>query len=306
MHLADQIITAAYRSVFGREPDPPGLETYRDFLGDDPASRLGDMLDVLLASSEAWSRFIDPLTLVQVRSDVRTVGAREVARIVSLGSRCNVAQHLQDFGLRKASLPFDWIFSTPEMVVHCLEDDFSLFLQPDQYQSIPIWRRTVREFNLCDHATFRDDYGIQAMFNHRDPTFVDDYLYLQRCVERFRRIQASEDPTLFLLVSDTHPNAEEAYIRLFYALERACSGPVALLFVSVNGEASDGPLPHVRTRRVDGGHEMVLFDSVGPLGGTRFDSAADATALEALLLRYRLASSAIAQAATRAFSATAF
>ena len=299
MQFADQLITAAYRSVFGREPDPPGLETYREFLGPEPASRLGDMLDVLLGSAEAWSRFIDPLTLVQVHPNVRTVGAREVTRIVSLGSRCNVAQHLQDFGLRTASLPFDWIFSTPEMVVHCLEDDFSLFLEPGQYQPIPAWRRTVREFNLCDHIAFRDDYGIQAMFNHRDPTFIDDYLYLQRCVDRFRQVQASPEPTLFFLVSESHPSPEEAYIRLFYALEKACAGPVALLFVVVRCEASKGPLPEVRTGRADGGHEMVLFDSVGPLGGTRFESAADAIALEALLRRYRLAPSVFGQTRTK-------
>ena len=250
------------------------------------------MLDVLLASPEAWSRFIDPLTLVQVRAGVRTVGARDVARIVSLGSRCNVAQHLQDFGLRDRSLPFDWIFSTPEIVVRCLEDDFDLFLQPDQYDPIPVWRRTVREFNLCDHVTFRDEFGVDAMFNHRDPTRVDDYIYLQRCVQRFRDIRDSSDPTLFFLISDAHPAHEEAYIRLFYALEKACAGPAALLFVVVNNKASNGPLPYIRTSRADGGHELVLFDAMGTLSGTRFDQTADTLALEALLRRYRLASSA--------------
>ena len=304
MSVADQLITAAYRSVFRREPDPPGLAIYREFLGEDPPARLGDMLDVLLASPEAWARLIDPLTLVQVRSGLRTVGAGAVARIVSLGSRCNVAQHLQDFGMRDRSLPFDWIFSTPEMVVQCLEDDFALFLDPDQYEAIPVWRRTVREFNLCDHVAFRDQFGIQAMFNHRDPTRIDDYLYLQRCAQRFREIRAATDPTLFLLVADAHPDPENAYVRLFYALERACAGPVALLFVSVTREPSGGPLPFVRTHRTDGGHEMVLFDAVGPLGGTRFDEAADAIALEALLRRYQLALAAASEAPARtAFAA---
>ena len=287
MSPVDQLIQAAYRSLFGREPDPPGLEVYRTFLGEDPAARLGDMLDVLLTSAEARSRMVDPLTLVQVHADRRTVGPGDVARIVSLGSRCSTSQSLQDFGLRDRSMPFDWIFSTPEMVVHCLEDDFALFLQPEQYQPIPVWRRRIREFNLCDHVTFRDTYGIQAMFNHRDPTLIDDYLYLNRCVERFRDVMHSTEPTLFVLVADSHPSHEDAYIRLFYALESACAGPVALLFVVVNSRASDGPLPFVRSVRCDGQHELVLFDAVGELGGTRFERVADTLALEALVRRYR-------------------
>ena len=289
MLLADQLIQSVYRSLFGREPDPAGWEIYRAFLGEDPASRLGDMLDVLLNSDEAKSHMINPLTLVQVHAEQRIVGG-DVARIVSLGSRCNTAQSLQDFGLRDQSLPFDWIFSTPEMVVHCLEDDFALFLEPEEYEPIPVWRRRVREFNLCDHRTFRDVYGIEAMFNHRDPTLIDDYRYVIRCVDRFRRVVQSPEPTLFLLIVDSHPAYEQAYIRLFYALEQACAGPLSLLFVVVNENASKGPLPFIRTLRRDGQHELILFDSVGELGGTRFEQIADSLALESLLRRYRLAS----------------
>ena len=292
MTTADKLITLAYRSILKREPDPAGLDIYRGFLAEDPIGRLEGMLDILLGSEEARARTVDPLTLVQVRSDVRSVGGSEVARVVSLGSRCNVAQHLQDFGLRDRSLPFDWIFSTPEVVVHCLEDDFELFLRPDQYEPIPLWRRTAREFNLCDHAIFRDAYGVEAMFNHRDPSQVDDYMYLQRCVMRFRGVRDSQAPTLYLVIVDAHPNPEDAYLRLSSALDCACAGPAALLFVVVTDHRSGGPLPHVRTRRVDGEHEFVLFDAVGALGGTRFDEAADALALQALLHRYRMAPSA--------------
>ena len=52
--------------------------------------------------------------------------------VVSLGCMCAPAKHLQRLQLRLCAGPFDWIFSTPQMVTHCLQDDFACFLRPGE------------------------------------------------------------------------------------------------------------------------------------------------------------------------------
>lgn len=287
--VADSIIQAVYRTLLGREPDPDGMIVYRDFLGIDPLARLEAFIEVLLFSPEANRRFRDGRVVIQADPGSITIGGRAAARVVGLGSRCTIAQTLQDLGLRSGSYPFDWIFSTPEIVVHCLEDDFELFLRKDQYEPIAVEHRAVKQFNLCDHATFRDAFGQGAMFNHRNPTEADDHAYLVRCVDRFRAMLASSDPTLFVLVTDGHQDPEAAYLRLSRVLEKSCAGGAALLFVVVDNRASTGLLPWVREERQDGDHRLVAFDAVGTLGGTRFDHAVDELAMEALIRTYNIA-----------------
>ena len=55
---------------------------------------------------------------------------------LSLGSLCAAAKFLQRHQLRAHAGPFDWVFSSPEMVAHCLDDDFAAFLDRTQY--VPI------------------------------------------------------------------------------------------------------------------------------------------------------------------------
>ena len=47
--------------------------------------------------------------------------------IIPIGSDCGVAELLKKYNLRNASYPFDWIFSTPVMIQHCINDDFKTF-----------------------------------------------------------------------------------------------------------------------------------------------------------------------------------
>ncbi|WP_373320663.1 DUF1796 family putative cysteine peptidase, partial [Acetobacter estunensis] len=57
----------------------------------------------------------------------------KICYVVSLGSFCFTAQMIQDAGLRRFSGPFDWVFSTPEIIQHCISDNFSDFLQRKNY-----------------------------------------------------------------------------------------------------------------------------------------------------------------------------
>lgn len=47
---------------------------------------------------------------------------------ISLGSFCLTARFLEGHGLREFKCPFDWGFSSPRIVRHCIKDDFKAFL----------------------------------------------------------------------------------------------------------------------------------------------------------------------------------
>ncbi|WP_317453914.1 DUF1796 family putative cysteine peptidase [Klebsiella quasipneumoniae] len=68
-------------------------------------------------------------------SGIETQGQWAVKHIVSLGSHCLTSWTLKKFNLKKISLPFDWIFSCPAMVIDCLRDDFQTFLDKNEYSS---------------------------------------------------------------------------------------------------------------------------------------------------------------------------
>ena len=55
-------------------------------------------------------------------------GAGVITHVLSLGSACFTARFMERHGLRRHAGPFDWVFSSPTMVEHCVADDFASFL----------------------------------------------------------------------------------------------------------------------------------------------------------------------------------
>ena len=54
---------------------------------------------------------------------------------ISIGPFCTTTQIIMDNNLRKHSYPFDYIFSSLEMVKHCIKDRFNIFLDKKYYKS---------------------------------------------------------------------------------------------------------------------------------------------------------------------------
>lgn len=50
---------------------------------------------------------------------------------VSIGENCNSAWYLKETGNKNASYPYDWIFSSGEIVTHTIKDDFKSFLNKE-------------------------------------------------------------------------------------------------------------------------------------------------------------------------------
>lgn len=114
------------------------------------------------------------------------------AHVLSFGSCCLVARILRDIGLRLYAGPFDWIYSSAQMVRHCISDDFSTFLDLDQLIGLP-----------PDKARVHDFYGKMmnrtVVFPHHEPR-GKDRSYYKRNVQRFLKVLASPERKLFVLV----------------------------------------------------------------------------------------------------------
>ena len=53
---------------------------------------------------------------------------------ISIGPYCSSADIIKSNKLRNSAYPFDYIFSSLEMVKHCITDRFNIFLDKNYYK----------------------------------------------------------------------------------------------------------------------------------------------------------------------------
>jgi hypothetical protein len=127
----------------------------------------------------------------------------------SLGGLCHSAQLLKINGFKKASYPFDWIFSSLPMVGHCIKDDFKIFLDKSQY--IDYNTNMSLKQTQCEHKFYGKMLGNtkhNIIFNHHNPlSNENDYAYFERCVNRFLDLLKSNEQKNFVLF-DTNDDFE--------------------------------------------------------------------------------------------------
>lgn len=250
---AHAIVTSFYREFGGREPDELGLNAFAARLRvDAPGATVPAMLHEFVRSPEAVVFRVG----AAFSEAARIAGAGAHARpVVSLGTHCYTASLLKNAGLKTASYPFDWLFSSPAMIAHCLNDDFADLLNPRYYEPVPpARRRDGPDVNLCDHALFRDAYRVAFVFNHRDPTDPADYAYLTRCVERFRAT-AREPAVTFLLAVGAGDESPRGYESVSEALRRYA--PSANLAYVAVARSEGRVVPERRLRAERDGHRLV-------------------------------------------------
>ena len=88
------------------------------------------------------------------------------------------------------SYPFDWIYSYPEMIIDCIENNFTKFLD-NQYYSLGT--NTTEQKHLYY-------FPVKSMFHHHNPKKPEDYDYFKRCVNRFQNILKSNEKKLFIIL----------------------------------------------------------------------------------------------------------
>ena len=199
--------------------------------------------------------------------------------VVSIGSACWTSQLIKDMGLKRYSCPFDWIFSSPGFVAHCLADDFAEFLSRDRWVSTG----GPQHWTL---PLIRDRYGLGQILNHHDVSNDGDFHYLVRSVARFRSVLAAPDPKIFLLISDTknilHPEVDV----LFDRLAAAASG---FKLVSIGLEQHPAASPHVEQLKADERNDVYRLHPCSRIeDGLRFTDARDNQAMQEILGRYEI------------------
>lgn len=123
----------------------------------------------------------------KVSSEIRDwVGDAEREK-VGLGQNCNASWYLKATDNKRASYPFDWIFTTPEFILDMLGDDFEKLLDRKQL---------IRHGMDAGH-----EYYHEWLFGHRNPATSDgDYAFLERCVDRWNKLMHAQKPVIFLTV----------------------------------------------------------------------------------------------------------
>jgi Putative papain-like cysteine peptidase (DUF1796) len=284
-----RLIRDLYRAVLGREPDPDGRKTYEGLIRRIGAERaVPRMLKAFRTSAEYDARS-GALAVSYVNSEMAARGTElidggPVAHLTSLGSYCLPGNIMRNHGLRRYSLPFDWIFSSPQMIIDCLTDDFSVFLDRRYYRSISESRWNPG----AEHELYLEKYGIPAVFAHRDPTREEDYLYLTRCVGRFRQLLHSRDPKLFLIMGRPNHDLPNGFPQVLEALARVTTSFV-LLGIDVLDPTGDGQCALSQIAHI-GAHSLYRYlPSSYHAEGAYFPDRIDDWNVLRLVYRYRLA-----------------
>ena len=120
----------------------------------------------------------------------------EINFTCSLGSMCHSSAILKRNNLKLCSYPFDWIYSNCDNIIHCIEDDFKIFLDKSYYINI--------SKSQCGHSKYNN-----LMFNHNNPLInVDHYNYYVRCVDRFKNLLQKQEHKLFIMININIQNIE--------------------------------------------------------------------------------------------------
>lgn len=114
------------------------------------------------------------------------VGSKENL-FISIGENCNSSWYLKETGNKKASFPFDWLFTSPEVIYHIIKDDFVSFLD----------RKMIEESKdkiRAGHKLYH-----KSIFNHKNPLKNEEnYNYYQRAVSRFKEALKEKKNIVFV------------------------------------------------------------------------------------------------------------
>lgn len=153
--------------------------------------------------------------------------------VVSLGYWCYTKMALCELGLSAETLPFDWIQTRMEGILHYLKHDFRDFMA---YST-----KEIRDFGT-------DGRGAQYVFRdrlhsfwHDDPEETDVVIKYQRRIARFSALDSTRQPILFVrsvvqsqevyrmedLLSELKSQfGEHAHLLVILDMQRKNQGPV--------------------------------------------------------------------------------
>lgn len=133
---------------------------------------------------------------------------KQYENVVSLGFFCSPALEFKKIGVRKASLPFDWLISSEfENVLKLIKNGFEDFLNPEymyQLKDHPKYYRNVKY-----EIDFYHDFDEYISFDEQIDAVTQKY---KRRIDRFFAL--IQKPTLFIRYISSQKEAE--YIKENY------------------------------------------------------------------------------------------
>jgi Putative papain-like cysteine peptidase (DUF1796)/Domain of unknown function (DUF4214) len=213
-----EFVDMLYKSILRRASDQEGREFHSQAIAKSGCSHdsISNAIESFVNSSEARDTLFtrDALGFLDL--------IPKFDDIISLGDHCLTSYLLKIYGLKKWSSPFDWLFCSPAMISHCLEDNFKKFLDQSFYIAA-----NQRDDDSVDgrtiHRFYAENYGIRYVFNHHDLTIPVQYDYMLRCVERFRVNAKSQSKKLYLLIYDDGAYSEKDILKVNAELQLFCS-----------------------------------------------------------------------------------
>ena len=94
-------------------------------------------------------------------------------------------------GVKKESYPFDWIFSTPDIIIDCINTNFAHFLNKENCTLDIDSVNNTNKYYYPSNLT---------MYNHRNILRDNDYEYFIRCISRFNKLLMQNKKKLFIIV----------------------------------------------------------------------------------------------------------
>jgi hypothetical protein len=269
----EKFVRDLYLGVLKRPGEQEGLRNALSALGEAPTfGRAAELLSAFVNGAEArdcrlWRGSPPP-------------PQESVRNALSVGTHCLTSNTLKKFGLKRRSGPFDWIFSSIPMAAHCLDDDFSTFLDERYFEPVHESARTAQGANFCHHTFYRDRFCVHHVFNHYDASQPEGYAYYQRCVARFLETLNSAQRNLLVAVTETVSDEE------FDALRRAVEKYKTSELLVIRAVRCDYSRFGAELTLQQGPHRLFNLYMTGALGAVEFIDPADEVTFRRLLDAY--------------------
>lgn len=287
------LVNLFYKVILEREPDQAGL--YHHIKKLDQNNNLESITHVFkdFLNSEEYknneqykalgSNYKTHFDQLYANNKKELISSKPINHIISLGDHCFTSYLLKNYQLKRYSLPFDWIFSSPEMIIHCIENNFSFFLDQSKIQS------TINSSNepSSNHSFYEKHFNIKNMFNHSDLTIDTNYQYIKRSVERFGRLLESNDNKLFILIGRVGSNLASSFNELIHTLDKNTNN-FALLAIELQTPPIDRVSSKLEMQITSGNHKLFKYYPTSSEDGLLFENRVDEIQIINLILCYEL------------------
>ncbi|KAB0643564.1 DUF1796 family putative cysteine peptidase [Burkholderia latens] len=284
------LVEQLYRSILNREGDQGGVISATSALDsalDRDAAIIG-LVRSFLSSEEYLARASEHPDMVRRTTsygEKKTVNGMPVKHIISLGTHCLTSSLLRSFGLRRYSLPFDWTFSSPQAMLHCLRDQLQTFLDRAHYRTVTRKRDTVDAG--ADHVFYLKKFNIGEMFAHRDPSTDSDYADLLKTTERFKRLLASQEPKLFVMIDRPRKRPFWIFRSLSREINRMTQNS-AFIYIQLQNPTMKSGIRSIRNIKTIGNHAAYEFIPSSNELGIKFDDPIDNLSIIGLIHQYEI------------------